>query len=194
MPCTSRWQKDIFTRRGSSTTLLASWNFVIYFPIRWSSTAQPIENMQVTQIRDLLHIRTKPQERIEMILQGVKEGGLQQRRFNSPTLQKKPKEAKYRRGANSRLWGNLIQIDIHLKSTETVNKNGNLFKVYKKVDYSNCYIYGVYLYFMANRVYSVGRTCFFDCHNDAFFVWHMEMQDFQKPKVNTGIIPPLLRR
>ena len=38
---------------------------------------------------------------------------------------KTTKEAKYRRGANSRLCGNLTQLDMHLKSAETGDKHGN---------------------------------------------------------------------
>ena len=107
-------------------------------------------------------------------------------------LSKKSEEAKYRRGANSRLFGNLVQLDMHLKSEETVKKHGNMCKVCGNVDYSKYSICGVYLHLMSNRIQAAGRTCFFDYHNDDFFVWHVQMQDFQKPKSKTGIIPHFL--
>ena len=86
--CTSRWKKESSTRHGRTTKKLTSGHFVIYFPIRWLSTTQPITNMQVTPTWDLIHSRTKPQERRARKLQGSKEGDRQQRRFNCPNLQK----------------------------------------------------------------------------------------------------------
>ena len=53
------------------------------------------------------------------------------------------KYEKYRRGTNSRLCGNLTQLDMHLKSSETGNKHGNTCKVCGKVAYSKCSICGV---------------------------------------------------
>ena len=35
------------------------------------------------------------------------------------------KEAKYLQGTNSRLCGNITQLDMYIKSSETVNNNGN---------------------------------------------------------------------
>ena len=54
---------------------------------------------------------------------------VQQSNFDPP-----PKEAKYRRGANSCLCGNLAQLDMNLKSEEIGNKNGNIHKASGKVD------------------------------------------------------------
>ena len=121
-------------------------------------------------------------------MEAVSRGGLIVQIF------KKIKEAKYLQDSNSRLCGNLTQIDMHVKSTETGNNHVNTFKVYVKVDYSKCYICGVYLHLVANRGQSAGRTYLFDHHNDDFFVWHVQMHYFQKPKVRTGIIPHLLRK
>ena len=79
------------------------------------------------------------------------------------------REAKYRRGFNSRMRGNLIHLDMYIKSTHIGNKHGYTCKVCGNMDYSECYICGVYLNLMANIGKSEGRTCFFDYHNDSFF-------------------------
>ena len=44
------------------------------------------------------------------------------------------KEDKYLQGANSRLCGNITQLDMHLKSAEAVNNHDNVWKVCGKVD------------------------------------------------------------
>ena len=41
-------------------------------------------------------------------------------------FEKQFKEAKHCRGTNSRLCGNLTQLDLYLKSSETRNKHGNI--------------------------------------------------------------------
>ena len=53
------------------------------------------------------------------------------------------KKAKYRRGTNSRLCGNLTQLDMHLKSSEIENKHIKTCEVCGKVAYSKCSICGV---------------------------------------------------
>ena len=83
-------------------------------------------------------------------------------------LFKKNKEVKYFRGANSRLFGNLTQLGMHIKSAGTGNKNSNVRKVYGKVPSSKCYSCVVYLYFMVNRGQASGRIYLFDYHNDFF--------------------------
>ena len=67
---------------------------------------------------------------------------------------KTTREAKYYQGDNSCLCRNLTQLYKHLNSSETGNKNGNACKVCGKVVYSKCFICGVYLHLMANRVQS----------------------------------------
>ena len=50
-----------------------------------------------------------------------------------PNFSKKIKESKYHRGTNSRLCGNLTQLNMHLKSSETGNKHVNTCKVFGDV-------------------------------------------------------------
>ena len=52
-------------------------------------------------------------------------GKLSEEEVQICNFSKNPKEAKYRQGANSRLCGNLTQLDMHIKSSETGNKHGN---------------------------------------------------------------------
>ena len=55
----------------------------------------------------------------------------------------KIKKSRYRQGANSRLCGNIMQLYIHLKYSETVNKHVNACKVCGNMVYSKCSIFGV---------------------------------------------------
>ena len=68
-----------------------------------------------------------------------KEGGHQKRRLNVTTLIFFTEE-NYCGGSNSRLCGNLTQLNMNAKSAETVNNHVNLFKVYGKVATTNCSI------------------------------------------------------
>ena len=108
-------------------------------------------------------------------------------------LAKPPKESKYRRGANSRLCGNITQLDMHLKCAETGDKHGNFCKVFGKVDYYKCSICGFYLYLMDNRDQPAGRTCFFDYHNDAFFCLARADAGLSKTKSKDWTYPSLAK-
>ena len=79
-----------------------------------------------------------------------KRGGSLEEEVQFSKFTKKIKESKYRRVANSRLCGNLKQIDMHLKSAETGNKYVNVCKLYGKAAYSKCSICGFYLHLMAS--------------------------------------------
>ena len=103
------------------------------------------------------------------------------------------KKSNYRQGANSRLCGNLIQLDMHLNSSETLNKHGNAWKVYDNVAYSKWYICGVYLNLMSNRGKSAGRTCFFDYHNNTFFGLSREDVGFSKTKSKDWNYPSIAK-
>ena len=83
--------------------------------------------------------KSKDDERVKIVRPLVE--GLQFSNFE------KFKEANYRRGANSRLCGNITQIDVHINYAETENNHCNFCKVYGEVSYSKCSICGVYIIF-----------------------------------------------
>ena len=72
----------------------------------------------------------------------------------------KSKEARTRRGTNSRLCSDLNMLDHHLKSAETSSRHGKACKVCGAITYSKCTIRGANLHLMANRGKSAGLTCF----------------------------------
>ena len=144
------------------------WNFRDLFTngmIKYNQTH--VKYLSDVNMRTATHKKNLQERRASKLLgkkmEAVNRGG------SIVQLWKKPKEAKYRRGATSHLCGNLTKLGMNLKSAETGNKNGKTSKVCGKVSYSKCSICGVYLNLMPNRGQAVGRTWFFDYHNDAFF-------------------------
>ena len=64
-------------------------------------------------------------------------------------------------GENSRLCGNLMRLNKHLKSVETLLKHPKSCKVCGGDAYSECKICGVFLHTMPAKGKNAGKTCFF---------------------------------
>ena len=79
------------------------------------------------------------------------------------------KRAKQGRGENSRLCGNLSRLDRHIKSVETALKHPKACRVCGGDAYSICGVCGVPLHFIPTKGKHIGKMCFFDYHDDAFF-------------------------
>ena len=79
------------------------------------------------------------------------------------------KKAKFGRGENIRLCGNLCRLDKHIKSAETALKHHKACKVCGGDAYSVCEVCGVPLHFIPTKGKHVGKMCFFDYHDDSFF-------------------------
>ena len=79
------------------------------------------------------------------------------------------KKAKFGRGENSRLCGNLFRLEKHIKSVETALKHPKSCKVCGGDAYSICGVCNVPLHFIPTKGKHTGKICFFDYHDDSFF-------------------------
>ena len=79
------------------------------------------------------------------------------------------KKAKVNRGSKSRLCGNLNNLGVRLEKVITRIKHPKLCVVCDLNAYSRCGIYDEAIHFMPAKGPCIGKKCFFDYHNDAFF-------------------------
>ena len=104
------------------------------------------------------------------------------------------KKAKFGRGENSRLCGNLSRLDKHIKSVETALKHPKACKVCGGEAYSICGICGVPLHFIPSKGKHAGKMCFFDYHDDAFFGLAREDSKMNKSKKSEWAYPTVSKK
>jgi len=127
-------------------------------------------------------------------------GGKKSRGRPSASAKQKQKEvqefkrAKFGRGENSRLCGNLSRLDKHIKSVETALKHPKACKVCGGDAYSVCNICGVPLHFIPTKGKHAGKMCFFDYHDDAFFGLAREDSKLSNAKKSEWAYPSISRK
>ena len=104
------------------------------------------------------------------------------------------KRAKYGRGDNSRLCGNLSRLDKHIKSVETSLKHPKACKVCGGDAYSVCNVCGVPLHFIPTKGKHAGKMCFFDYHDDAFFGLARDDTKLSNAKKSDWAYPSMSKR
>ena len=104
------------------------------------------------------------------------------------------KRAKYGRGDNSRLCGNLSRLDKHIKSVETSLKHPKACKVCGGDTYSDCNVCGVPLHFIQTKGKHTGKMCFFDYHNDAIFGLARDDTKLSNAKKSDWAYPSMSKR
>jgi hypothetical protein len=79
------------------------------------------------------------------------------------------KKAQSGRGGNSRLCGDLANLQRHIVAVKTGNKHPKNCKVCGEPCYSECTLCQSPLHFISQRGSGAGKQCFFQWHDEAFF-------------------------